>query len=183
MTSDRVSTRDRILDAATAIAHENGTANVSLNAVAERAGISKSGLLYHFSSKARLMEALVEGHVCVLKSEVLKAAEENRGVQNACIKAFVEAYRRERCAGKVVPTGVLAAIAENPDMITPIRRYQMELVETFKTQNNEPELALIAFLAIEGLRCMRLFDTQLLNGDEEARVIDKLFEILDQFKA
>lgn len=53
-------TRDRILAALRALLAEGGTDAVTLEAVAARAGVSKGGLLYHFSSKAALYTGLLE---------------------------------------------------------------------------------------------------------------------------
>lgn len=53
----RPSNRERILDAFESLVISDGMANVTLDAVAERAGVSKGGLLYHFPSK----QALIDG--------------------------------------------------------------------------------------------------------------------------
>lgn len=55
-----MSTRERILDSYRDLLLEHGGAGVTLEAVAERAGISKGGLLYHFPAKAMLLVGLTE---------------------------------------------------------------------------------------------------------------------------
>lgn len=52
-------TRDRILDALESVLLESGLAQVTLEVVAERAGLSKGGLLYHFPSKEALLAGMV----------------------------------------------------------------------------------------------------------------------------
>ena len=52
--------RDRILDAAEAVILESGGRNFTLDAVAERAGISKGGLVYSFATKDELVRATLE---------------------------------------------------------------------------------------------------------------------------
>jgi AcrR family transcriptional regulator len=54
------SARDRVLDATKAILVEQGAAHLTLERVAARAGVSKGGLLYHFPSKAALVDGLAE---------------------------------------------------------------------------------------------------------------------------
>jgi AcrR family transcriptional regulator len=54
------SARDRVLDSFVAIVCEDGERPATLDAVAARAGVSKGGLLYHFGSKAALVEGLCE---------------------------------------------------------------------------------------------------------------------------
>lgn len=53
----RPSNREKVLDAFEELVILGGMSVVTLDAVAERAGVSKGGLLYHFPSK----DALVEG--------------------------------------------------------------------------------------------------------------------------
>jgi AcrR family transcriptional regulator len=52
-------TRDRLLDAFEDLLIENGERAATLDGVAAAAGVSKGGLLYHFGSKAALIEGLL----------------------------------------------------------------------------------------------------------------------------
>lgn len=54
-----MSARDTLLDAYGAILLEEGQRATTLSAVAARAGVSKGGLLYHFTSKDALTEGLI----------------------------------------------------------------------------------------------------------------------------
>ncbi len=54
----RAATRARLLDAAATAMARHGYRGASLEAVAERAGLSKGALTYHFASKAQLLLAL-----------------------------------------------------------------------------------------------------------------------------
>lgn len=166
--------RERILAAATEIAKTEGTAHMSLEAVAARAGVSKGGLLYHFPSKARLLEAIVEDHVRGMRQTIMATAEADDTPANACARAYIEAFREERCRNEPPPSGILAAIAENPEFIDPVRRFHEEIVDRFRKESADPCPALAAFLAIEGMRCLDLFDAQALTPDERDAVIDWL---------
>lgn len=55
--------RQRILDAAATMAEEEGAQALSLERVAERAGVSKGGLLYHFRSKEALLTAMLQSMI------------------------------------------------------------------------------------------------------------------------
>lgn len=59
--SGQAEARERILEAGYAVAAESGVAAVTLGAVADRAGVSKGGLLYHFPSKEALVAGMVDG--------------------------------------------------------------------------------------------------------------------------
>ena len=53
-------TRDRILDAAEELVSTRGVSDLTLDAVAAGANLSKGGLLYHFASKEQLIIGLVQ---------------------------------------------------------------------------------------------------------------------------
>ena len=71
----RVSSREAILDAAEAVVLADGAAHLTLDAVAERAKVSKGGLLYHFNTKEALLEGMVERQVRRIDAIRLQAME------------------------------------------------------------------------------------------------------------
>ncbi|QYG91458.1 TetR/AcrR family transcriptional regulator [Iamia sp. SCSIO 61187] len=68
-------TRGRLLDATKQILVERGVGQLTLDAVAELAGVSKGGLLYHFPSKAALVEGLAERLRDYTRANLERAAE------------------------------------------------------------------------------------------------------------
>ena len=56
----RPSNRDVILDAAEQLVASEGAARLTFDALGQATGISKGGLLYHFASKDKLLEAMLE---------------------------------------------------------------------------------------------------------------------------
>src|SRR5690349_19054927 len=52
-------TKTRILTAAETVVLERGVSALTLDAVAEAAGLSKGGLIYHFESKEALIRAMI----------------------------------------------------------------------------------------------------------------------------
>jgi AcrR family transcriptional regulator len=69
----RAGARERILEAGCAIAAESGVAAVTLDAVADYAGVSKGGLLYHFPSKEALVAGMVD-ELCRAFADIAGAA-------------------------------------------------------------------------------------------------------------
>ena len=86
-TRSRMSAADRrevILDAARTAFADTGYHETSLDAVAERAGVSKALLYEHFSSKRELYVAMLEMHVHELVERISerrrrRASRESRG--------------------------------------------------------------------------------------------------------
>ena len=60
MVKTRISTRDRIIEAAGKLFHAEGIRDVSVDAVAQNAGLTKRTLYYHFRSKDDLIAAYLE---------------------------------------------------------------------------------------------------------------------------
>jgi AcrR family transcriptional regulator len=57
MTSDAKTAKDRILDAANRLFYGEGIRAVSVDAIAEKAGLTKKTLYYHFKSKDEIVAA------------------------------------------------------------------------------------------------------------------------------
>lgn len=129
--------------------------------------MSKGGLLYHFPSKSRLMEALVEDYLARFDAAI--SAEERTGQPDAAIRAYIDQFRSERQGGTPPPSGLLAALAEDPGMLAPVRRQESDFLARIQANATDPQLATLIFLAIHGIRTMELLNIQVLEeGDEEA---------------
>ncbi|EKF43294.1 TetR/AcrR family transcriptional regulator [Nitratireductor indicus] len=179
---NRLSVREKILEAAAEIARESGAGNITLEAVAARAGVSKGGLLYHFSSKARLLEAAVEQfvnqeHVCFQDRQ---KALETLGARNSVARAYIDLFDQERMRCEPPPTGLLAALAENPNFLKPVQHYECEVLKRMKAETNAPELAMIALLAIHGIRAMQLLNIEVVDDNDTTSVINALRKLLDE---
>ena len=174
----RSDARTRILEAAHALANELGPGNISVEAVAFRAGLSKGGVLYHFRTKAELLSALVEGHIARRRLNVqahLAAAERH---PNALAEAIVEACRQEKSCATPPASGLLAAIAAHPDFLDPLRAHHRETLARLRGESGDPDLATIAFLAIEGMKALHLFGFEALGPDEEEAVLSRMASLL-----
>lgn len=63
VSSKATSSREAILDAAANVIVNSGVLSLTIDAVAKAAGLSKGGVLYHFSSKEALLRGMLEFHV------------------------------------------------------------------------------------------------------------------------
>jgi AcrR family transcriptional regulator len=117
--------RERLLDAAEAVVVRQGIANLTLDAVAAEARMSKGGLLHHFSSKDRLVEALVRRSAESWRACYMAAYEQTpegpgrmaRALLNHClsdVEGWTDQLRRSSSA-------VFAALAQNSCLIEPMR--------------------------------------------------------------
>jgi len=175
----RPNSRERILKAASELVREVGANNISLDAVAERAGISKGGLLYNFPTKVELLRALVANHVERLEAQVAEAQRNHAGSPNALIHAVIESSCLAGAAGKAAkPSGILAAIAQDPLLLDPVREHMRRLMQEIRRTSRNPDRALIAILALEGLRTHDLFEFGALNQDERDGLLAALADFV-----
>src|SRR5919112_4767165 len=93
----RKSSREKILDAAAELVSEIGAGRLTLDAVAERASLSKGGLLYNFPTKEALLQGMLERIIEVALVEKENLLRDYAGQRNAEARASVEAALRTRC--------------------------------------------------------------------------------------
>ncbi len=147
--------RDALLNAAEAVVARQGVANLTFDAVAAEAGMSKGGLLHHFRSKDRLIEALVtraaqNWRACWMGS--FERAPEGpgrmtRGLLNHCLsdtQTWTEQLRRSSAA-------VFAALAQNPSLIEPMRAVYVDLHRRIAEDGLPPGVGEAVVTAIDGL--------------------------------
>jgi AcrR family transcriptional regulator len=178
MTDMKTSSRDRILKAAGQVAREVGPGHLSLDAVAQRAGISKGGLLYNFPSKAKLLEALVEQHLADFDAAL--TAKEDLRQKNGLCAAYMEVFNAELEQRQPPPSGMLAAMAENPDFLAPVRRFNRDLLDRMKAGASDEGAALVLFLALEGMRASRLFGVDVLTSAEHETTMATLLDLVER---
>lgn len=172
-------TRSRIVAAAEELSCEFGPAKLSLEAVAARAGVSKGGLLYHFPSKHALLRAIVEGHVDEIRGsmEAISPGCLSGGEPLAAARAWVRAVRAKLCDADTTPSGIFAAIAEDPEFIAPLRAFREEMRAIF-ARCPDPDTAAVVYLACEGLVHERLTDPQGHDGAARDAVVERLETML-----
>jgi AcrR family transcriptional regulator len=173
--TQKVGMRERILEAADRIARESGAANVALDAVAASAGVSKGGLLYHFPSKQALLTALVDRHLERFEAEMAErygAAQGASGYMQACLDASLDDCRQ------MPATGALAAMVQMPELLRPVRDFKRRALDRMLASSPDPGAALVLFLAMDGLRSMKLFDLEILTDGERQTAIDALRRLI-----
>jgi AcrR family transcriptional regulator len=175
MRVQRTNSREKILAAAADVARESGPGSLSLEAVASRAGVSKGGLLYNFPTKAKLMQGLVEGYLREFEN-ALNSARTNDKDENS-LAVYIRLSANDCEEKQPSASWIFSAIAEDPDFMTPIKTFKRQLFERLKGETPDLKSLLICYLAIEGLRSMNLFDSDVLSKDERELLVSSLLEI------
>ena len=171
----KANSREKILAAAADVAREAGPGSLSLEAVASRAGVSKGGLLYNFPTKAKLMQGLVENYLRDFRKALEARASEAR--HESVLSAYIKLSTDDCERPKPSASWMFSAIAEDPDFLTPIKAFKHQLLERLKGETSDLGSLLICFVAIEGLRSMNLFDSDVLSEDEHKLLVTSLLKI------
>ncbi|MFC9972186.1 TetR/AcrR family transcriptional regulator [Spirillospora sp. NPDC050679] len=142
--------KNALLDAAESLLSEHGTQALTLAAVADRAGVSKGGLLYHFSGKEALVKALVAR---VIEEFDALVASFDDGTPGSYSRAYVEAtfevltgearsYRR---------WSAITAAAADPELAEPLNQAMARWHKRPCGEDPDPVAAMVVRLAAEGL--------------------------------
>ena len=177
----RKSSRERILDAAGELVSEMGSGRLTLDTVAERAGLSKGGLLYNFPTKDALLQAMIQRLVdeVAAEREALRAqAEPGRNLEASLCTAALLKLRQGRT--KEVANGMLAASAENPHLLDPVREVIKATLENLKATSDDLDAALVGWLAIEGLNSLEMHDLSPFSEEEHKQVVQAVNRLLRQ---
>lgn len=146
----RASARERILEAGYAIAAQSGVAAVTLDAVADRAGVSKGGLLYHFPSKEALISGMVEG-LCSRFGDLADAAARadpeptGRSARAYLTASAGELWRSSRWLALV------GALVVSPGLLDSWRAGVVAGRAADEAENADPVATAIVRLAADGL--------------------------------
>jgi AcrR family transcriptional regulator len=181
ISGERRTSRERILGAAAELVSEVGSGRLTLEAVAERAGLSKGGLLYNFPNKESLLQGMVERLIDEVSTEKKALRCQMECDRNIEAQLSVAAALRTRCGKmKDVANGLLAASAENPRLLEPVRAVIAEDWTKLKATSDDSDSAMVAWLAAEGLSSLELHDLSPLTQEDRAAVTSALFRLLNK---
>lgn len=177
---DAASARDRILDAASDIVCEVGARRLTLDAVAERAALSKGGVLYHFRSKDALLRGMIERMIDESVTERERLRPKLAGRPNVeCRLSLAVALRKWIGRKRKVAGAMLAASAESPGLLDPVRDIIAQDWERIRDTATDKDAAMVARLAIEGLCSLDMHGLSPLSGEDMPRVLAALDRLLD----
>jgi AcrR family transcriptional regulator len=165
--------RKLILMAASEIVQNEGAAQLTLEAAAQKAGVSKGGLLYHFPTK----EALIRGMVDELADQYVQDIQERVNVDaqpGKWSRAYVEATFKEIEDGVKVSSGLLAAGFTNPELLEPLQKQYAIWQEQIEAETTDSVLPVIARLAADGLWFAEIFKLAPLEKGLRERVLNEL---------
>ena len=185
MTHPKGHFREAILEAAEDLILETGTQNLTLAAVASRAGISKGGLLYHFQTKRELLQATLERAVRRLEEEGARQREDlpdspGRDLMAHLLAHDVTARSPEGVRAKRLYSSILAATALDPDLAAPLRERYGTFFRELTEAGLSPEKAAVVCLAGDGLCLLELIHVSPFDEGLRERILEELLHLADE---
>lgn len=172
----RTSSRDEILDAAVRVVDAIGGVDITYGSVAEEAGLTKAGLMYHFPTKDAMMVAVIE-HVLARWQAELSATLTVPFAQSTIaerVRAFV-AFAGEGGAtrGEFV---VFAEAVRRPSLAAP---WLEHLRTWFGFGEGDDAPLLLVWLATNGLWISEATDMISISPSLRAELIDLLMKLTE----
>lgn len=146
-----MSTRERILQAANVVAMRDGVLNLTLEAVAKEAGLSKGGLLYHFPNKDALVTGLVEQYTGEFEALLQGEGGPSDQGSGSFTRAFIDATFRSFPAPPRFNAALLAAVALNPELLQGLQKQFAHWHERIENDGLDPTLASLLRYATDGV--------------------------------
>jgi AcrR family transcriptional regulator len=160
--------KDQILQAALQVVEENGANHLTIEAVAAFAGFSK-GVLYHFPSKKTLLSGMVE-HLILANEKRMAALDHN----DHLLSAFLHKENQMSAAERRASLALLAAAAEDPELLTPAKDYVKRVVDEISQNSQKPMEALTLFLAGEGIRFLDILEINPMSSKQTREIVEQL---------
>lgn len=177
MGKDPLGTKNKLLQAAAQIIQEQGVAQLTLEAVARQAQVSKGGLLYHYPSKNALLEAMVTRLIDNFEAAVQQNASPDPTSQLA---AYVKLSFDPQQSQLSESMGLLAAVANDPKLLEPLRQQYQVWQAAIENSDLNPEMATLISLAADGLWFTELFGLSPLSDERRSRVLATLLQLIQE---
>ena len=150
-----------ILAAALEVVENEGANHLTLDAVAKKAGFSKGGVLYHFSTKTDLLKGMVNYLIETNDTKLLK-----RKSGEKLIAAIVQQENQMTTQERRASFALVAAASEDEELLEPARRYYSQLFREVTRNSPSSNEAILLLLAIEGMRWLNILDLSPLSAVE-----------------
>jgi AcrR family transcriptional regulator len=179
-------TQQQIIRAAFALIRREGVARLTIEAVAQEAGLSKGGVLYHFRSKESLIQAMVASLVERFDADIQTARREELEGERSAPGSWLRAYIRASAGpaeGDEDTVALLAAVSTDPHLLAPLQEQYARWQAQAEADGVDPALATVMRLALDGLWMADLFGLAPPQGALRERVFAALERMTEEGNA
>lgn len=177
----RVIDQDLLLDAAEAVVARDGAAKLTLDSVAAEAGVSKASVVYDHKTKQALIDALVHRALARDNAFNLAAAEALGNVDAKVIRGRITAASQPLPPQqRAVALSLCSALAQDAALRQSMQSNQAQVIAALQRDAAQPRSALLAYLALEGLKLLESLDFHTFPKKERDRLLRDIEGLVDQ---
>ncbi len=150
---------------------------MTLDGVAERAQVSKGGLMYSYPTKVALLQGMIRRLLDNL--ELMREQLRAQSVQGKPSELMIEIKMLSQMdrMGSSPSAALLAAIANQPDLMEPFRdEMTRRFAERFLCEQN-PDRSTVLFLAALGLHFAALLNVPFLDRPQREQAFKNLLRL------
>ena len=149
----RRSARPKLIEAALTVVEQRGVTALTLDAVAEQAGVTKRGLIYHFPSKHALIAGIHEELAARFELDLIEAT--GRPPEGASLVERTRGYVRAALSASMnVEMRLIMEAANEPEWMAPwervYRRWFPEIGQPVRELDEVSLRCLVARMAADG---------------------------------
>src|SRR5690625_5233185 len=168
-----------VLEAASKVILDEGVSRFTLDTVAQKANVSKGGLLYHYATKDDLIKAMNSHVIESFRILIEKHVASGNTYHKAYLMATLDSLK-EHSKLQHITTSLLAAISTNREILDLWKEEYNYLNKKLSKERYKPEYSLLVKSVCDGLWFSRLFDFGHINHDDEQVIISYLLDLLEE---
>lgn len=158
-------TRQALLQHAARIASEKGLHAVTMQAVADAAGVTKGGLTHHFSSKQALVEAIFKDLTGELESVINQFIAKETRSYGVFTRAYIQSVTNQAKDTDFCVKASLCALMIGDHQLRKLWAIWFERLKSkHKATDSDDHLQILQFAA-DGLWLAEICDERIINKD------------------
>jgi AcrR family transcriptional regulator len=168
-------TREAAVQAALRIIARDGISRLTLDAIARETGVSKGAVTHQFKSKHEVLKALLAhemAYYAAFREEQLAKGADAAASPTLAVELAIS--RNLLTNPNSAAFAVMGALAEEPELMVPVRASAAETVAKLRAESTDPDTAVLRWAASRGLALMALFGISPLSEAEQDRLFARL---------
>ena len=155
--------REAIIEAALRLILESGAQALTLDGVAKEAGVSKGGLIHHFSTKEALVRGVINSATQTLHERIESDYEASTDrAPGSFTRCYIETTLSHAEEGYLLP--LLELTAREPSMARAMAEHNTWCHQRFENDGIDPVLAHVLASAADGLWIEIIFKLDSVNS-------------------
>lgn len=178
-TNNPESVKSNLLDAAADILIHESAQKLTLNLVAQKAGVSKGGLLHHFPSKEKLLDGLFHRELNLFRDEILAAMEKDPVETGRAARAYIGLGNASNPQDKsyIILRQLLSIMLSDSALSQEWTRIYWQTIKSTGLFEESSPLMILCCLAADGLSLWEILGANKLDSihyEDLQNIIEKI---------